>query len=108
MDVKVKNNLGRIESQIEKALSQAVRTAAHNIWVQAKLLAPVDHGFLRNSIEVNVESPLKATIGTNIEYAKYQEFGTRYQKGKAFLTPAFDVEEKKFQSELQKIERSLR
>jgi HK97 gp10 family phage protein len=108
MDVKVKNNLPRISSQIEKALSEAVRKAAFGIEATAKTLAPVDTGVLRNSIQTTVESATKATVGTNVEYAKYQEFGTRHQKGKAFLTPAADAEEKKFEAELRNIERSLR
>ena len=106
--IESKNNLRRIESQIEKALSQAVRKAAFSIEAHAKTLAPVDTGVLRNSITTTVESPTKATVGTNVEYAQYQEFGTRHQKGKAFLTPAADAEEKQFQKDLQNIERSLR
>ncbi len=108
MEVQVKNNLPRITSQIEKALSEAVRKAAFSIEAHAKTLCPVDTGLLRNSLQTTVESPTKATVGTNVEYAQYQEFGTRHQKGKAFMTPAADAEKKKFEKELQNIERSLR
>jgi len=107
MAVESKNNLPRISSQIERALSAVVRKAAFAIEAQAKTLAPVDTGMLRNSIQTDIEGPLKATVGTNVEYGPYQEFGTRHQKGKAFLTPAADAEEKKFQSELEEIERLL-
>lgn len=108
MSVQSKNNLRRIESQLQKALSNAVKKAAFSIEATAKSLAPVDTGLLRNSIQTRVESPMKATVGTSVEYAEYQEFGTRHQKGKAFLTPAADVEKKKFEKELQNLERSLR
>lgn len=30
------------------------------------------------------------SIGTNVRYAPFQEFGTSYQSGKAHLRPAFD------------------
>lgn len=30
------------------------------------------------------------SIGTNVRYAPYQEFGTSYQSGKPHLRPAFD------------------
>ena|ERR1051326_525959 len=108
MAVESKNNLPRISSQIERALSAAVRKAAFAIEAEAKTLAPVDTGMLRNSIQTDIEGPLKATVGTNVEYAAYQEFGTRHQKGTPFLTPAADAEEKRFESELGEIERSLR
>jgi HK97 gp10 family phage protein len=104
----VKNNLPHIESQIAKAFSELVRKTALAIEAGAKQLAPVDTGFLRNSLTTEINEPLKATVGTNVEYAKYQEFGTRFQKGKAFLTPAFDEEKKGFESAVAQIERSLR
>ena len=101
------NNLTRISSKLEKALSQLVKKTAFSIEARAKQLAPVDTGLLRNSLQTKVEG-LKATVGTNVEYGPYQEFGTRHQKGKAFLTPAADEEKKDFQKEVRNIERSLR
>ena len=49
--------------------------------------APVDTGRLKSSISSAVVSSEKAAyIGTNVEYAPYQEFGTsRGIKGKHFL-----------------------
>jgi HK97 gp10 family phage protein len=96
------NNLPRITSQLQRALSELVRKTAFSIEAKAKQLAPVDTGLLRNSITTNIESPTKATVGTNIEYAPYQEFGTRHQKGKAFLTPAADQEGADFQKNVAK------
>lgn len=103
-----KNNLPRIASQIERALSDLVRKTAFKIEAKAKALAPVDTGLLRNSIQTDVEGSLKATVGTNIEYAGYQEFGTRHQKGKPFLTPAADEQKKEFEADVKNLERSLR
>lgn len=108
MAVQSKNNLPRIQSQLERALSELVRKTAFKIEAKAKTLAPVDTGLLRNSIQTNIEGPLQATVGTPVEYAPYQEFGTRHQKGKPFLTPAADEAEKDFQSDVREIERSLR
>jgi HK97 gp10 family phage protein len=108
MAVQSKNDLPRISSQIERALSAAVKKAAFSIEAHAKELAPVDTGNLRNSIQTDIEGPLKATVGTNVEYAQYQEFGTRYQKGTPFLSTAADQVEKEFASDLSNIERSLR
>jgi HK97 gp10 family phage protein len=96
MSVQSKNNLPRIQVNVQKALSQLIRRTAFAIEARAKQLAPVDTGLLRNSIHAEMKGPLKATVGTNVEYAEYQEFGTRHQKGTPFLTPAFDEEVSKF------------
>ena len=103
-----KNDLPRIASQIDRALSQLLRKHAFGIEAKAKALAPVDTGLLRNSIQTNIEGPLKATVGTSIEYAAYQEFGTRHQKGTPFLTPAADEQKKEFEKDVRNLERSLR
>jgi len=108
MSVQVKNNLLRINAQIEKALSQVIRKTAFSIEARAKSLCPVDTGVLRNSITTKIHSPMKATVGTNVEYAPYQEFGTRHQKGKPFMTPAVDAEKKEFEKAVRNLERSLR
>src|SRR5688500_8616114 len=108
MAVQSTNNLPRIASRIEKALSQLVRKHAFAIEAKAKQLAPVDTGLLRNSLQTRVDGPLKATVGTNVEYASHQEFGTRHQKGKPFLTPAADEQKKEFQRDVKNLERSLR
>lgn len=108
MSVQVKNNLRQINSRLEKALSEVVRQTAFSIEARAKSLAPVDTGILRNSIQTKIESPTKATVGTVVEYAPHQEFGTRFQKGKPFMTPAVDAEKKEFEKRVQNLERSLR
>lgn len=77
------------------------------------MLAPVDMGQLRNSIMYKTPvtsggfndgsgepAPKQITVipredeayvGTNLEYAPYQEFGTRKMAPQPFLRPAIDV-----------------
>jgi HK97 gp10 family phage protein len=58
---------------------KGIKKAAVKIQTAAKLLAPVDTGRLRNSITVQTEKTLSeatATVGTNVKYAPYMEFGT--------------------------------
>jgi HK97 gp10 family phage protein len=60
----------------------------------AKNLCPVDTGRLRSSINwrLGVDGRgLYATIGTNVEYAPYVEFGTRYMAAQPFLRPALNA-----------------
>lgn len=57
----------------------------------AKRLCPVDTGRLRSSITHSVERDgrgLVGFVGTNVEYAIYVEFGTRYMRAQPFLRPA--------------------
>lgn len=58
-----------------KAASDSIRI----VQGQAKLLCPVNHGELRNSIYTDVESGqgyVRATCYTNKDYAPHVEFGT--------------------------------
>jgi HK97 gp10 family phage protein len=60
----------------------------------AKRLCPVDTGRLRSSIthELGVDSRgLVGTVGTNVTYAPYVEFGTSRMRAQPFLRPALDA-----------------
>ena len=63
----------------EEALQSGVDKAARRVKRDAKLLAPVDTGRLRNSIQHKIEKFQGKIIGSvysNVEYAPYIEFGT--------------------------------
>ena len=97
---------------------------------RAKILSPVDTGRLRASISTNwndsglthgaVESPAKPVdgvsqpkkesgemavvrVGTNVEYAIYQEMGTRKMAAQPFLIPAGQHGLRVFQKELDRL-----
>lgn len=108
MSVQSKNDLPRIASRLERALSRLVRNTAFRIQAKARIDCPKDTGHLANSIETKVESETKATVGTPVEYGPYIHDGTRHMKGRAFLTEAADTEGKDFQKDARDIERSLR
>lgn len=66
-------------SKVEPALDRGCAKAAAFLEGEAKRLCPVDTGRLRNSITHTVDKSKTAyiiTIGTNVEYAAYVEFGT--------------------------------
>jgi HK97 gp10 family phage protein len=99
---------GAIEGADKASEEVAIRLAA-----QTKLLTPVDQGQLKNSymwISVDDEggfndgggerstSPIRGTVqsgdavvGTNTEYAPYQEFGTRKMIPQPHLRPAAQI-----------------
>lgn len=78
---------------LREGLEVSVAKIAIAIEGQAKLDAPVDTGILRASITRNIEG-LNASVGSNVEYAIYQEEGTRYMRaanqGQGFLKPAIE------------------
>jgi hypothetical protein len=106
--VQSKNDLPRIASRLDRALSALVKKTAFRITGKAKIDCPKDTGTLANSIQTHVDGPTKATIGTAIEYGPYVHDGTRHIQGRAFLTGAADTEGKDFAKDVRDIERSLR
>lgn len=59
----------------------------------AKRLCPVDTGRLRASISYRLGIDMDgvyAVIGTDVHYAKYVEFGTRFMRAQPFLRPALE------------------
>lgn len=70
------NITGKIGPAVRRQLSQIVRVAALNIEADAKRRAPVDTGFLRNSIHAEPTGELSAEIAVGAEYAAAVEFGT--------------------------------
>lgn len=108
----------------KKAVKLAINPSSLNIGVaiasQAKLLVPVDHGQLRNSVSVSnlketkllnkggfspKTSPMEygeeldkqglkdgeAYVGSNSDHAIFQEFGTIKQPAQPFLRPSAEL-----------------
>lgn len=77
--------LAGVTGQIPKALE----ASAILVQGEAKTLAPVDTGNLRNSITRETHEDY-AIVGTNVEYGPFQEFGTSKMAAQPFLTPALN------------------
>ena len=73
---------------IDDSAQFTLEQAAIFVQGQAMLLAPVDTGNLRNSVQRKMVSDDVAEVWTDVEYAVYQEFGTRHQPGTPFMRPA--------------------
>lgn len=74
----------------EEALRAGLSQAAFFVEGQAKVKAPVDTGFLRNSIAVVSVSSREAVIGVGAEYGVYVEMGTRRMRAQPFMRPALE------------------
>ena len=88
---------------VEKDVSKLIKNTLHNIERDAKKSGPVDTGRLRGSITTNIISTYSGEVETNVEYAKYVEYGTRYQSAQPYFEPAVEKNEDKFNEELDKI-----
>jgi len=70
----------------------AVRTISNQIKNDAKTYCPVDTGRLRNSIKVASTrgrgKQLTVMVYSDVEYAVYQEYGTRHIAARAFMGKA--------------------
>lgn len=64
------------KQKIEKTIQDELNIFGFKTVADAKRNAPVDEGTLRNSISF-VKSDNSVTISVNVDYAAYQEFGTR-------------------------------
>lgn len=77
MSVTIQDHSAEVSAEIKAALLRGLEKCGLVAEGYAKKLAPVDTGNLRNSISHKVV-PEEATcyVGSNVEYAVYQEMGT--------------------------------
>ena len=88
---RVKGDLRRYTERAAKKVLEARKITAINVQRVAKENAPVKFGVLRRSITTEQDGN-DMLVGTNIEYAPYQEFGTGRMRPKPFLLPAAESE----------------
>lgn len=83
------DNRAQFQGAFNKALARALEEIGLAAEGYAKRLCPVDTGRLRNSItHVTRYGAKEVYIGTNVEYARFVEEGTRTQKPQPYLRPA--------------------
>ena len=89
-DVNITNNADEVRDAMASAIIRGLEACGMAAETYAKLGCPVDTGRLRNSIAHKVvEDEQAAYIGSNVEYAPYQELGTsRGVTAKHFLKNA--------------------
>lgn len=83
-----------------------LRKTSYDIEADAKRLAPVDTGALKNSIFTTVSRSGTTTtgeIGPSANYGAYQEFGTSRMGAQPYMRPAFDNHEPAFQEAMRQI-----
>lgn len=87
-----------LEPLTREAVERGVHKAGLLVEGAAKPLAPIDTGALRGSIHTTTRPTgdgATASVGTNVEYAAHQEFGTSRMKAQPYLQPALQKNKKK-------------
>lgn len=101
----------KLETKLTKNmdLSKVKATVKKNgaqLQKKAQKEAPIDSGHLHDVIFLEItDGGMTAEVESTAEYAAYQEYGTRFMKGKPHIRPAFDEQEGKFKSDLGKLVR---
>ena len=76
---------------LTRRASQVVRKAALDTMADAKTLAPVDTGNLRNSITTDArQGDLVAVVEATASYSAYIDWGTSKMRPQPFMRPAQD------------------
>jgi HK97 gp10 family phage protein len=80
-----------------RAVQIEVLRSALRIQARARERCPVDTGRLRNSIAIELdEDRLSGSVGTNVDYAPYVEFGTVHMAAQPYLFPSIEEEQPEF------------
>jgi HK97 gp10 family phage protein len=86
----LKKNVAKLNKDLDNSIMTALKAGALLIQNDAKRLSPYFTGTLRRSIHIEKTGKREVIIGTDVEYAKYQEFGTSKMKAHPYMRPAFD------------------
>lgn len=111
-EVRINENLFALDGA-EEGLKKVILETAVKVYANAVSLSPFDTGALRNSImwrtsedeggfneqggaraekRLNTQPDgVEAVVGTSLDYAVYQEFGTRRMAAQPYLRPAGDA-----------------
>lgn len=99
---KLAADLGKAGAGAVGKAAIVVRKAATDIERDAKILAPVDTGNLRNSIGAVVRG-LRAEVGPTAEYGVYVEHGTSRMGPQPYMGPAAERHTAPFELAMRKV-----
>lgn len=85
------------ESKADEEIEKALAESALVLRGKAQIRCPVKTGRLRDSIDASSSILTKgypkgqAEVGTNVEYAAYVEYGTKYMKAQPYMRPGAEA-----------------
>lgn len=89
--LKLSADLGKASYEVTRKAQKVVAKTAYDIEATAKSLAKVDTGTMRDSIGTTISGGgLTAEVSPTVNYAIYNEFGTRRMAPRPFMGPALE------------------
>ena len=82
------DNTQEVLSAMKRAVKRTLEIMGGKVETTTKKLCPVDTGRLRASYRHELEGDDVVCIGSDVEYAPYQELGTRKMRAQPHLQPA--------------------
>lgn len=111
MEVQIVDNSKIVLHSLDTAMTLALEAIGVQAESDVALMAPVDTGRLRASITHRREGKDAVAVGTNVEYAIYQEFGTSRMPaangGVGYLRPAITHNLDRYKGIAEQIFRSV-
>lgn len=95
------SRLNFIADAADEAMALALHDTADFILSLIRLYVPVRTGWLRDSYQQESVSLLHIIVGSMVNYAVYQEYGTSRMAAQPHLVPAFLQAETFFQSRVK-------
>lgn len=82
----MKSNVEQIKQQISRRVADENKRIARIVEEEVKSRTPVKTGNLRNSIRAHATED-SVTVGSDLDYAPYVEYGTIHMQAQPFLEP---------------------
>lgn len=99
----VRNDFPKMTRRMESNAAAIVAKAALDWEAQAKALAPVLTGTLKNSIQAIQVNQFYWRVVVNVEYGAYVEFGTVHSPAQPFFGPAGQVVRPQFRAAMKSL-----
>lgn len=99
----VQDALKKFNSAADRELAVSMAKVVDKVAFDAKSLAPVDSGYLRDNITGQIlrrRSFIEGRVRSKAPYSVYQEFGTSRHSAHPFMRPAFSKNQKYIEDEL--------
>lgn len=98
-----RNDFAKIAHGLEPKLATIVTATTLEIAAHAKEIVPVKTHNLQRSIHTEHPERLRGLAGTDVEYARFVEYGTVNMAAQPYLTPAVEAARAKFVGRVRRV-----
>ena len=100
--IMTENHAKELLAELVKAKKAALTAVGIRAVSDVAALAPVDTGRLQNSITYRLRDENSVVIGSNVEYAPYQELGTSRNRAHPYLRPGLTQNQETYKQIVEK------